>query len=93
MNKRRKKEILEKIFWNGTYSLACDNCKSIIILDFKKREELFTSYEIYDARKILDENLRCCEEPQWYWNIVDVSNPNKIYYWEDIKKFFRRYKI
>lgn len=93
----KKKRILDKLFWEyqrfprPSYSFACENCHSIVLLS-EEKEDFIDTYEERtheDSRYILRKKLFCCNNPKWYFSIVDVKFPNKIYYWDDIKGYFK----
>lgn len=96
LDSKLKKKIIDKLAWNGNYNLVCNNCSSIIILDNPKEYNLVLNYlerKRIKALDVLRTYLHCCNKPEWFWKAKGMFKPHrfppKIYYFDDIKEFFK----
>lgn len=77
----KKRRILDILFYNGKFSLACENCGSVILLTYQEDKALLSKLRVNHPGEILNMKMKCCSNPRWFWTISPkVKFPPKIYY-------------
>jgi len=94
MNSFKKKIMLNKLFWNGEYSLYCNSCGSIIlILEKGWDKRIIPSDLLFNLRK----NFKCCKNCRWLFYVKDshwklTRNITRVCYFDTFKDLLRKAK-